>query len=440
MIPRYSRPDMVAIWSPETRFRIWFEIEAHATTALAELGVVPKSAAETIWEKGANATFDVERIDEIERTTKHDVIAFLTHVAEIVGPEARFLHQGMTSSDVLDTCLAVQLARASDLLLADIDKLLGAIRKRAKEHKYTITIGRSHGIHAEPTTFGIKLAEAYAEFDRNRARLVAARAEIATCAISGAIGTFANIDPKVEAYVADKLGLAVEPISTQVIPRDRHAMFFATLGVIASSIERIATEIRHLQRTEVLEAEEFFSPGQKGSSAMPHKRNPVLSENLTGLARLVRGMVTPALENVALWHERDISHSSVERMIAPDATVTLDFALQRLTGLIDNLLVYPENMKRNLDLLGGLHNSQRVLLALTQAGMSREESYAAVQRNAMQVWQAKGDRAGLFASLLKADPEVSARLKPADIDAMFDDFYHLKHVDALFERVFGPEL
>jgi adenylosuccinate lyase len=440
MIPRYSRPDMVAIWSPETRFRIWFEIEAHATTALADLGVVPKSAAETIWEKGANAHFDVERIDEIERTTKHDVIAFLTHVAEIVGPEARFLHQGMTSSDVLDTCLAVQLARASDLLLADIDKLLAAIKKRAKEHKYTITIGRSHGIHAEPTTFGIKLAEAYAEFDRNRARLVAARAEIATCAISGAIGTFANIDPKVEAYVADKLGLTVEPISTQVIPRDRHAMFFATLGVIASSIERIATEIRHLQRTEVLEAEEFFSPGQKGSSAMPHKRNPVLSENLTGLARLVRGMVTPALENVALWHERDISHSSVERMIAPDATVTLDFALQRLTGLIDNLLVYPENMKRNLDLLGGLHNSQRVLLALTQAGMSREESYAAVQRNAMQVWQAKGDRAGLFAALLKADPEVAARLTPADIDAMFDDFYHLKHVDALFERVFGPEL
>jgi adenylosuccinate lyase len=440
MIPRYSRPDMVAIWSPETRFRIWFEIEAHATTALADLGVVPKSAAETIWEKGANAHFDVERIDEIERTTKHDVIAFLTHVAEIVGPEARFLHQGMTSSDVLDTCLAVQLARASELLLADIDKLLAAIKKRAKEHKYTITIGRSHGIHAEPTTFGIKLAEAYAEFDRNRARLVAARAEIATCAISGAIGTFANIDPKVEAYVADKLGLTVEPISTQVIPRDRHAMFFATLGVIASSIERIATEIRHLQRTEVLEAEEFFSPGQKGSSAMPHKRNPVLSENLTGLARLVRGMVTPALENVALWHERDISHSSVERMIAPDATVTLDFALQRLTGLIDNLLVYPENMKRNLDLLGGLHNSQRVLLALTQAGMSREESYAAVQRNAMQVWQAKGDRAGLFAALLKADPEVAARLTPADIDAMFDDFYHLKHVDALFERVFGPEL
>ncbi len=440
MIPRYSRPEMVAIWSPETRFKIWFEIEAHATTKLAELGVVPKQAAETIWAKGGNATFDVERIDEIERTTKHDVIAFLTHVSEIVGPEARFLHQGMTSSDVLDTCLAVQLARASDILLADIDRLLAAIKKRAKEHKYSITIGRSHGIHAEPTTFGIKLAETYAEFARNRARLVAAREEIATAAISGAIGTFANIDPQVEAYVAEKLGLQPEPISTQVIPRDRHAMFFATLGVIASSIERIATEIRHLQRTEVLEAEEFFSPGQKGSSAMPHKRNPVLSENLTGLARLVRGMVTPALENVALWHERDISHSSVERMIGPDATVTLDFALNRLVGLIDNLLVYPENMKRNLDLLGGLHNSQRVLLALTQAGLSREESYAAVQRNAMQVWQARGDRAGLFAQLLKSDPEVSAKLSASDIDAMFDDFYHLKHVDALFERVFGPEV
>jgi adenylosuccinate lyase len=439
MIPRYSRPDMVAIWSPETRFRIWFEIEAHATTRLAELGVVPHEAAEMIWAKGRDATFDVARIDEIERTTKHDVIAFLTHVAEIVGPEARFLHQGMTSSDVLDTCLAVQLKRASDILIGDIDRLLVAIKKRAKEHKYSITIGRSHGIHAEPTTFGIKLAEAYAEFDRNRARLVAARAEIATCAISGAIGTFANIDPQVEAYVAEKMGLTVEPISTQVIPRDRHAMFFATLGVVASSIERVATEIRHLQRTEVLEAEEFFSPGQKGSSAMPHKRNPVLSENLTGLARLVRGMVTPALENVALWHERDISHSSVERMIGPDATVTLDFALARLTGLIDNLLVYPDNMKRNLDLLGGLHNSQRVLLALTQAGMSREESYAAVQRNAMQVWQHRGDRAGLFAQLLKADAEVSGKLSASDIDAMFDDFYHLKHVDALFERVFGPE-
>ncbi len=439
MIPRYSRPEMVSVWSPETRFRIWFEIEAHATTKLADLGVVPREAADTIWAKGKDASFDVDRIDEIERTTKHDVIAFLTHVSEIVGPEARFLHQGMTSSDVLDTCLAVQLARASDILLADIDRLLAAIRKRAKEHKYAITIGRSHGIHAEPTTFGIKLAEAYAEFARNRDRLVAARAEVATCAISGAIGTFANIDPRVEAYVAEQMGLTVEPISTQVIPRDRHAMFFATLGVIASSIERVATEIRHLQRTEVLEVEEYFSPGQKGSSAMPHKRNPVLSENLTGLARIVRGMVTPALENVALWHERDISHSSVERMIGPDATVTLDFALNRLAGLIENLLVYPDNMKRNLDLLGGLHNSQRVLLALTQAGMSREDAYAAVQRNAMQVWQHRGDRAGLFAQLLKADPEVSARLSAGDIDAMFDDFYHLKHVDALFERVFGQE-
>jgi len=445
MISRYSRPEMVAIWSPETRFSIWFEIEAHATTKLAELGVVPHEAAQKIWDVmtdrkagGTHYNFDVDRIDEIERTTKHDVIAFLTHVSEIVGPEARFLHQGMTSSDVLDTCLAVQLARASDILLGDIDRLLVALQKRAKEHKYTITIGRSHGIHAEPTTFGIKLAEAYAEFSRARARLVNARAEIATCAISGAIGTFANIDPAVEAYVAEKLGLAIEPVSTQVIPRDRHAMFFATMGVIASSIERLATEIRHLQRTEVLEAEEFFSPGQKGSSAMPHKRNPVLSENLTGLARLVRGMVTPALENVALWHERDISHSSVERMIGPDATVTLDFALNRLVGLIDNLLVYPENMKRNLDLLGGLHNSQRVLLALTQAGMSREESYAAVQRNAMKVWESRGDRAGQFAANLKSDPDVSAKLSAADIDAMFDDFYHLKHVDAIFERVFGP--
>ncbi|HEY4199923.1 MAG TPA: adenylosuccinate lyase [Devosiaceae bacterium] len=438
MIPRYSRAEMTAIWSPETRFRIWFEIEAHATSALAELGVVPKQAAETIWEKGNAATFDVERIDEIERTTKHDVIAFLTHLAEIVGPEARFVHQGMTSSDVLDTTLSVQLSRAADLLLADIDALLAALKKRAQEHKYTITIGRSHGIHAEPTTFGIKLAEAHAEFTRNRARLAAARAEIAVCAISGAIGTFANIDPKIEAYVAEKLGLTVEPVSTQVIPRDRHAMFFATLGVIASSVERIATEIRHLQRTEVLEAEEYFSPGQKGSSAMPHKRNPVLTENLTGLSRLVRGMVVPALEDVALWHERDISHSSVERMIGPDATVTLDFALARLTGVIDKLLVYPENMKRNLDLLGGLHNSQRVLLALTQAGMSREDAYAAVQRNAMKVWQMHGDRTGQFAALLKADAEVSGKLAATDIDAMFDDFYHLKHVDTIFARVFGP--
>jgi adenylosuccinate lyase len=430
---------MAAIWSPETRFRIWFEIEAHATDALAELGVVPKEAAKTIWDKGGAATFDLARIEEIERTTRHDVIAFLTHLAEIVGPEARFVHQGMTSSDVLDTCLSLQLKRAADILIADVDKLLKALESRAREHKYTITIGRSHGIHAEPTTFGIKLAEAYAEFARNRARLVAAQQEISVAAISGAIGTFANVDPAVEAHVAAKLGLAVEPVSTQVIPRDRHAMFFATLGVVASSIERLAVEIRHLQRTEVLEAEEYFSPGQKGSSAMPHKRNPVLSENLTGLARLVRGMVTPALEDVALWHERDISHSSVERMIGPDATVTLDFALARLTSLIENLLVYPENMRRNLDLLGGLHNSQRVLLALTQAGMSREDAYAAVQRNAMQVWQMRGDRTGAFARLLKADPEVSARLKPEEIDAMFDDFYHLKHVDAIFERVFGPE-
>ncbi len=439
MIPRYSRPEMVAIWSAETRYRIWFEIEAHATTQLANLGVVPKAAAEAVWAKGSTASFDVARIDEIEATTRHDVIAFLTHLAEIVGPEARFVHQGMTSSDVLDTTLAVQLSRASDILLADVDGLLAALRRRAKEHKYSITIGRSHGIHAEPTTFGIKLAEAYAEFARARERLVAARKEIATCAISGAIGTFANIDPTVEAYVAEKLGLVPETVSTQVIPRDRHAMFFATLGVVASSVERLATEIRHLQRTEVLEAEEYFAPGQKGSSAMPHKRNPVLSENLTGLARLVRGMVTPALEDVALWHERDISHSSVERMIGPDATVTLDFALARLTGLIDKLVVYPDNMRRNLDLLGGLHNSQRVLLALTQAGMSRDDAYAAVQRNAMQVWEMRGDRAGQFAKLLKADKDVSARLKPAEIDAMFDEFYHLKHVDMIFERVFGSE-
>jgi adenylosuccinate lyase len=437
MIPRYSRPEMVAIWSPETRFRIWFEIEAHATTALAELGVVPREAAQVIWDKGNAATFDVARIDEIERTTRHDVIAFLTHLAEIVGPEARFVHQGMTSSDVLDTTLSVQLARAADLLLADIDALLAALERRAREHKYSITIGRSHGIHAEPTTFGVKLAQAFAEFTRNRARLVAARAEIATCAISGAIGTYANIDPRVEAYVAEKLGLTVETVSTQVIPRDRHAMFFATLGVIASSIERLATEIRHLQRTEVLEAEEYFSPGQKGSSAMPHKRNPVLTENLTGLSRLVRGMVVPALEDVALWHERDISHSSVERMIGPDATVTLDFALVRLTGVIDRLLVYPENMRRNLDLLGGLHNSQRVLLALTQAGMSREAAYAAVQRNAMRVWEMRGDRTGAFAANLKSDPEIAGKLGESEIDAMFDDFYHLKHVDHIFERVFG---
>ncbi|MDB5623760.1 MAG: adenylosuccinate lyase [Devosia sp.] len=442
MIPRYSRPDMVTIWSAETRFAIWFEIEAHATTKLAELGVVPEEAAQKIWDV-MNARkaelggygFDVARIDEIERTTKHDVIAFLTHLSEIVGPEARFVHQGMTSSDILDTTLSVQLARAADLLIADIDALLAALKRRALEHKHTITIGRSHGIHAEPTTFGVKLAEAFAEFTRNRQRLVHAREEIATAAISGAIGTFANIDPSVEQYVAEKLGLAIEPVSTQVIPRDRHAMFFAILGVVASSIERVAVEIRHLQRTEVLEAEEYFSPGQKGSSAMPHKRNPVLTENLTGLARLVRGMVTPALENVALWHERDISHSSVERMIGPDATITLDFALARLTGVIEKLVVYPENMRRNLDLLGGLHNSQRVLLALTQAGYSREDSYAAVQRNAMQVWEMRGDRTGQFARNLKSDPAVS--LTDEQIDAMFDDAYHLKHVDTIFARVFG---
>lgn len=435
MIPRYSRPQMVSIWAEQSRFRIWFEIEAHATDKLAELGVVPKEAAAKVWEKARDATFDVARIDEIEREVKHDVIAFLTHLGEIVGPEARFLHQGMTSSDVLDTCLAVQLSRAADLLIADIDEVLAALRKRAIEHKYTPTIGRSHGIHAEPVTFGLKLAQAYAEFSRNRERLVAARKEIATCAISGAVGTFANIDPAVEAYVAEKMGLAVEPVSTQVIPRDRHAMFFATLGVVASSIERLAIEIRHLQRTEVLEAEEFFSAGQKGSSAMPHKRNPILTENLTGLARIVRSAVTPALENVALWHERDISHSSVERMIGPDATVTLDFALVRLAGVIDKLLIYPENMRRNLDRLGGLHNSQRVLLALTQAGASREDSYRLVQRNAMKVWRGEGD----FLAFLKADPEVSAKLSDAQLEAMFDEGYHFKHVDTIFDRVLGPE-
>ncbi|VAW24360.1 Adenylosuccinate lyase @ SAICAR lyase, partial [hydrothermal vent metagenome] len=386
---------------------------------------------------GNAAEFDVARIDEIEREVKHDVIAFLTHLSEIVGEEARFVHQGMTSSDVLDTTLAVQLARASDLLLEGMDRLLLALKNRAQEHKNTITIGRSHAIHAEPTTFGVKLAQAYAEFSRNRDRLVAAKAEIATCAISGAVGTFANIDPFVEEYVAKKLGLSVEPVSTQIIPRDRHAMFFATLGVIASSIERLAVEIRHLQRTEVLEVEEFFSKGQKGSSAMPHKRNPVLTENLTGLARLVRGMSIPAMENVALWHERDISHSSVERMIAPDATITLDFALHRMANVIENLMVYPENMRNNLDLLGGLHNSQRVLLALTQAGMSREESYSAVQRNAMQVWQIKGTRTGKFAQFLKSDKEVAAALSAEQIDDMFDDAYHLKHVDGIFKRVFG---
>ncbi|MEY3596746.1 MAG: hypothetical protein RL543_699 [Pseudomonadota bacterium] len=433
MIPRYSRPEMVAIWSPETKYRIWFEIEAHACDAMAELGVIPKESARVIWEKGGAATFDVEKIDAIEREVKHDVIAFLTHLAEFIGPEARFVHQGMTSSDVLDTTLAIQLARATDLLIADVDKLLAALKRRAFEHKLTPTIGRSHGIHAEPVTFGLKLAVAYAEFQRCRDRLVAARAEIATCAISGAVGTFANIDPRVEEHVAKALGLAVEPVSTQVIPRDRHAMYFATLGVVASSIERLATEIRHLQRSEVLEAEEYFSEGQKGSSAMPHKRNPVLTENLTGLARIVRAAVTPALENVALWHERDISHSSVERMFAPDATVTLDFALNRLTHVIDKLLVYPENMQKNLDRLGGLVHSQRVLLALTQKGVSREDSYRLVQRNAMPVWRGEGD----FLTLLKADPDVSARLSVAEIEELFDLGYHFKQVDTIFRRVFG---
>jgi adenylosuccinate lyase len=434
MIPRYSRPEMTRIWDAETRFRIWFEIEAHAMDALAEIGVVPAEAARAVWERGR---FEVERIDEIERETRHDVIAFLTNLAEHVGPEARFVHQGMTSSDVLDTCLAVQLTRAADLLLADIDALLGALRTRAFEHKYTPTIGRSHGIHAEPTSFGLKLAQAYAEFARNRARLVAARADIATCAISGAVGTFANIDPRVEAHVAAALGLTVEPVSTQVIPRDRHAMFFATLGVIASSIERLATEIRHLQRTEVLEAEEYFSPGQKGSSAMPHKRNPVLSENLTGLARMVRAYVMPALENVALWHERDISHSSVERMIGPDATVTLDFALVRATQLVEKLLVYPDRMARNLDAMGGLVHSQRVLLALTQAGVSREDAYVLVQRNAMRVWESDG--ALKLRDLLAADAEVTAHLSAADLDGLFDLGHHLAHVDTIFARVFGAQ-
>ena len=436
MIPRYSRPDMVKIWEPENRFRIWFEIEAHATDALADLGVVPRSAADALWRWwNTNPAIDVAAIDAIEAVTKHDVIAFLTWVAEQVGDEARFMHQGMTSSDVLDTCLAVQLSQATDILLADIDLLLAAIRTRAEEHKFTPTIGRSHGIHAEPVTFGLKLAEAYAEFSRCKVRLMSARAEIATCAISGAVGTFANIDPSVEAHVAAKLGLAVEPVSTQVIPRDRHAMYFATLGVIASSIERLAVEIRHLQRTEVLEAEEYFSPGQKGSSAMPHKRNPVLTENLTGLARMVRGYVTPALENVALWHERDISHSSVERYIGPDATITLDFALARLTGVVEKLLVYPERMQKNLDRMGGLVHSQRVLLALTQAGMSREESYAAVQRNAMKVWESDGQLS--LMELLKADPDVSAKLTPVQIEEKFDLDYHYKHVDTIFSRVFG---
>ncbi len=436
MVPRYSRPAMTAIWEPEARFRIWFEIEAHATDKLGQLGVVPKSAGTALWDWWAtNPKIDVAAIDAIEAVTKHDVIAFLTWVAEQVGDEARFMHQGMTSSDVLDTALSVQLTQASDLLLADLDALLAAIKRRALEHKHTPTIGRSHGIHAEPTTFGLKLAQAYAEFARCKMRLVAARAEIATCAISGAVGTFANIDPAVEDYVAEKLGLSVEPISTQVIPRDRHAMYFATLGVIASSIERLATEVRHLQRTEVLEAEEYFAPGQKGSSAMPHKRNPVLTENLTGLARLVRSAVVPALENVALWHERDISHSSVERFIGPDATITLDFALARLTGVIDKLLIYPERMRKNLDRMGGLVHSQRVLLALTQAGMSREESYALVQRNAMQVWQSDGALSLL--ELLKADKDVAAHIASADLEASFGLGYHFAAVDRIFARVFG---
>ncbi|HEV7251643.1 MAG TPA: adenylosuccinate lyase [Mesorhizobium sp.] len=433
MIPRYSRPEMVAVWSPETRFRIWFEIEAHAADAMADLGVIPEKAAQKIWEKGRDAVFDVARIDEIERETRHDVIAFLTHLAEIVGPEARFVHQGMTSSDVLDTCFAVQLSRASDILLSDLDALLTALKRRAFEHKDTLTIGRSHGIHAEPTTFGLKLAFAFAEFSRARERLVRAREEIATCAISGAVGTFANIDPRVEAHVAEKLGLKPEPVSTQVIPRDRHAMFFATLAVIASSVERLATEIRHLQRTEVLEVEEYFAPGQKGSSAMPHKRNPVLTENLTGLARMVRAYALPAMENVALWHERDISHSSVERAIGPDATVTLDFALARLTGVVEKLVVYPDNMLKNLNRFRGLIHSQRVLLALTQAGVSREDAYRLVQRNAMKVWEEDAD----FLEELLTDADVRAALSEEKIRESFDLGYHTRHVDTIFRRVFG---
>jgi adenylosuccinate lyase len=435
MIPRYSRPEMVSIWSQETKFRIWFEIEAHACDALAELGVIPKEAAKTIWEKGGAATFDVDRIDEIERETKHDVIAFLTHLAEFVGPDSRFIHQGMTSSDVLDTTLNIQLVRAADLLLADMDRVLAALKTRAFEHKDTVRIGRSHGIHAEPTTMGLTFARFYAEMARSRARLVAARVEIATGAISGAVGTFANIDPSVEEHVCAKLGLTPEPISTQVIPRDRHAMFFATLGVIASSMENIAIEIRHMQRTEVLEAEEFFSPGQKGSSAMPHKRNPVLTENLTGLARLVRMSVTPALENVALWHERDISHSSVERAIGPDTTITLDFALNRLAGVIEKLVIYPETMLANMNKFRGLIHSQRVLLALTQAGVSREDSYRLVQRNAMKVWEKGAD----FLEELLADADVRTALSEQDIREKFDLGYHTKHVDTIFSRVFGDK-
>ena len=433
MIPRYTRPEMAAIWDPQTRYRIWFEIEAHAADAMAELGIIPKAAAKAIWDKGKHAKFDVARIDAIERDVKHDVIAFLTHLAEIVGPQARFVHQGMTSSDVLDTCLNVQLVRAADLLIGDVDALLAALKRRAFEHKNTPTMGRSHGIHAEPTTFGVKLASAYAEFFRAKERLICARTEVATCAISGAVGTFAQIDPRVEEHVARAMGLAVEPVSTQVIPRDRHAMYFATLGVVASSVERLATEVRHLQRTEVLEAEEFFSEGQKGSSAMPHKRNPVLSENLTGLARTVRAYVTPALEDVALWHERDISHSSVERVIGPDATTILDFALARLAGLIDKLVVYPGNMQKNLERLGDLIHSQRVMNALTQKGVAREDAYAIVQRNAMRVWRGEGD----FLSLLAADKDVRKHLSAAELEENFDLGYHFKHVDTIFERVFG---
>ena len=436
MVPRYARPEMTALWEPEAKYRIWFEIEAHATEKLGELGVVPESAAKALWDWWAtDPKIEVEAIDAIEAVTKHDVIAFLTWVAENVGEEARFMHQGMTSSDVLDTTLAVQLMRSADILLADLDALLAAIKRRAEEHKYTPTIGRSHGIHAEPVTFGLKLAQAYAEFDRCRTRLVAARAEIATCAISGAVGTFANIDPQVEEHVAEKLGLAVEPVSTQVIPRDRHAMFFATLAVIAGSIERLAVEVRHLQRTEVLEAEEYFSPGQKGSSAMPHKRNPILTENLTGQARMIRAYALPALENVALWHERDISHSSVERFIGPDACITLDFALARLTGVVDKLLVYPERMQANMDRMGGLIHSQRVLLALTQNGVSREDAYRLVQRNAMKVWTSDGKL--MLLDLLKQDEEVTAALSPEQLEEKFDIEYHFKQVDTIFARVFG---
>ena len=424
---------MAAIWSPETRFRIWFEIEAHAADAMAELGLIPKEAAKTIRDKGKTAKFDIARIDAIEREVKHDVVAFLTHLAEIVGPQARFVHQGMTSSDILDTCFNVQLVRAADLLIADVDALLAALEKRARQYKFTPTIGRSHGIHAEPTTFGLKLAFAFAEFARARRRLESARTEVATAAISGAVGTFAQVDPRVETYVAEKMGLAAEPISTQIIPRDRHAMYFATLAVVAASCERLATEIRHLQRTEVLEAEEFFSEGQKGSSAMPHKRNPVLSENVVGLARMVRAYVVPALENVTLWHERDISHSSVERMIGPDATVTLDFALARLAGIVDKLIVYPENMQKNLDRLGGLVHSQRVLLALTQKGVSREDAYRLVQRNAMKAWAGEGD----LLALLKADKDVRKHLSETELAEKFDLDFHFAQVDTIFRRVFG---